>query len=64
MRDGDYLTKKEAASLVRVSPWTIAAWLSQKKLTRYKAFGRTLVARAELERVIQAESVQLGQEVA
>jgi excisionase family DNA binding protein len=46
---GDLLTTKEAAELLRVSPWTISAWLSQGTLKRVKAGGRTLIAKAELE---------------
>ena len=46
---GDLLTTKEAAELLRVSPWTISAWLSQGKLKRVKAGGRTLIAKADLE---------------
>jgi excisionase family DNA binding protein len=46
---GDLLTTKEAAELLRVSPWTISAWLSQGKLKRVKAGGRTLIAKAELQ---------------
>jgi len=49
MQSGDLLTTKEAAELVRVSPWTISAWLSQGKLPRVKAGGRTLIAKADLE---------------
>jgi excisionase family DNA binding protein len=46
---GDLLTTKEAAALLRVSPWTISAWLSQGKLKRTKAGSRTLIAKSELE---------------
>jgi excisionase family DNA binding protein len=55
MQQGDMLTTKEAAELVRVSPWTIAAWLTQKKLKRYKAGGRTLIARRDLERLLNVD---------
>jgi len=51
---GDLLTTKEAAELLRVSPWTISAWLSQGKLRRIKAGGRTLIARADLEALLRA----------
>ena len=50
---GDLVTTKEAAELVRVSPWTISAWLSQGKLRRVKAGGRTLIAKADLEAFLQ-----------
>jgi excisionase family DNA binding protein len=46
---GDLVTTKEAAELLRVSPWTVSAWLSQGKLHRVKAGGRTLIAKADLE---------------
>jgi excisionase family DNA binding protein len=46
---GDLLTTKEAAELLRVSHWTVSAWLSQGKLKRVKAGGRTLIAKADLE---------------
>ena len=49
MQIGDLLTTKEAAQLLRVSHWTVSAWLSQGKLPRVKAGGRTLIARADLE---------------
>jgi excisionase family DNA binding protein len=46
---GDFVTTKEAAELLRVSHWTVSAWLSQGKLRRFKAGGRTLIARSDLE---------------
>jgi excisionase family DNA binding protein len=49
MQTGDLLTTKEAAELLRVSPWTIASWLTKSKLPRIKAGGRTLIAKADLE---------------
>ena len=55
MQQGDMLTTKEAAELVRVSHFTISAWLSQKKLKRYKAGGRTLIARRDLERLVAVD---------
>jgi excisionase family DNA binding protein len=56
MLAGDLLTTKEAAALLRVSPWTISAWLSQGKLPRTKAGGRTLIAKADIEIFIRASS--------
>lgn len=49
MQVGDLLTTKEAAELLRVSHWTVSAWLSQGKLQRVKAGGRTLIAQADLQ---------------
>jgi excisionase family DNA binding protein len=46
---GDLMTTKEAAALLRVSHWTVSAWLSQGKLRRVKAGGRTLIAKTDLE---------------
>lgn len=53
MLAGDLLTTKEAAELLRVSPWTISAWLSQGKLRRTKAGGRTLISIADIEDFIR-----------
>jgi excisionase family DNA binding protein len=53
---GDLLTTKEAAELLRVSHWTISAWLSQGKLKRTKAGGRTLIAKSELEAFLTRSS--------
>ena len=50
---GDVVSKKEAAELLRVSHWTISAWLSQGKLRRIKAGSRTLIAKADLEKLLQ-----------
>ena len=46
---GELVNTKEAAELLRVSHWTISAWLSQGKLHRVKAGGRTLIAKSDLE---------------
>jgi excisionase family DNA binding protein len=53
---GDLLTTKEAAELLRVSHWTVSAWLSQGKLKRTKAGGRTLISKADLETFLQQSS--------
>jgi excisionase family DNA binding protein len=53
---GDLVTTKEAAELLRVSPWTVSAWLSQGKLRRVKAGGRTLIAKADLEAFVRRSS--------
>lgn len=53
---GDLLTTKEAAELLRVSHWTISAWLSQGKLPRTKAGGRTLIAKSALEAFLRDAS--------
>jgi excisionase family DNA binding protein len=52
---GDLVTTREAAELLRVSPWTVSAWLSQGKLKRLKAGGRTLIAKADLEAFLRRD---------
>jgi len=62
---GDLVSTKEAAALLRVSHWTISAWLSQGKLRRVKAGGRTLIAKADLEAFVRRssdENVRVGAE--
>jgi excisionase family DNA binding protein len=58
MKVGDLLTTREAAELLRVSPWTVAAWLSQGKLPRIKAGGRTLISKADIETFLRRGQVQ------
>lgn len=53
MQTGELLTTKEAAEVLRVSHWTISAWLSQGKLQRTKVGGRTMINRADLSTVIE-----------
>jgi len=55
---GDLVTTKEAAELLKVSPWTVSAWLSQGKLPRIKAGGRTLIAKADLEAFLHRDGAQ------
>lgn len=45
----ELVNTKEAARLLRVSYWTVSAWLSQGKLPRVKAGRRTLIAKSDLE---------------
>jgi excisionase family DNA binding protein len=54
---GDLVTKREAAELLRVSHWTVNAWLSTGKLRRVKFGNRTLVSRANLESFLQERRV-------
>jgi excisionase family DNA binding protein len=58
MQVGDFLTTKEAAELLRVSPWTVSAWLSQGKLPRIKAGGRTLISKADIEEFLRRDQPQ------
>lgn len=50
---GNVVTTKEAAELLRVSHFTIAAWLSKGKLRRIKVGSRTLIATSDLEKLLQ-----------
>jgi excisionase family DNA binding protein len=54
VQQGDYLTTKETAEVLRVSHWTVSAWLSQGKIRRTKAGGRTLIAKADLEEFLRS----------
>lgn len=45
------LSVKEFADRLRVSHWTVHAWLSKGKLVRVKAGSRTLIPESELEKV-------------
>ena len=56
MVTGDLLTTKEAAEMLRVSHWTISAWLSQGKLPRTKVGGRTLITKSALEAFLKDAS--------
>ena len=49
----EMFTKREAAQGLRVSLFTIDQWLSQGKLQRVKAGGRTLIRQSELERFLR-----------
>lgn len=55
---GDLLTTREAAELLRVSHWTISAWLSKKRLPRTKAGGRTLISKSDLEAFLRKSGAQ------
>ena len=50
---GDVVTTKEAAGLLRLSHYTISAWLTQGKLRRIKVGSRTLIAKSDLEKILQ-----------
>jgi len=64
MQVGDLLTTKEAAELLRVSHWTVSAWLSQGKLRRVKAGGRTLIAKTDLEAFLRRDAGGRSSEIA
>jgi len=48
-----YITVRETAELTRLSEISIRRYLTQKKLTRYKCGGRTLVRLADAEALIR-----------
>lgn len=50
-----YLTVREAAELLRARPQRVHDLLCQRRLTRVKDGGRTLVLRAELEAHLRGE---------
>ena len=50
---GEVVDKQEAADFLRVSHWTISAWLRQGKLRRVKVGSRTLIPKADLEKILQ-----------
>jgi excisionase family DNA binding protein len=57
--DGDRLfSVTEAASLLRISPWTVRSWLTQKRIRRTKVGGRTLIRMSELRRVVTDDPVK------
>ena len=58
MEKEEYLTTKETAELLRVSHYTVAHWLTEKKLTRIKAGRRTLIARSDIDRYLKIEAVR------
>jgi excisionase family DNA binding protein len=46
-------TVTEAAAMLKVSPWTIRAWLIQGKLQRSKIGSRTVIRASELRNAIR-----------
>jgi excisionase family DNA binding protein len=55
---GDLVTTKEAAELLRLSHSTVSAWLTQGRLRRIKVGSRTLIARSQLEQILQDETTK------
>ncbi|HVM16420.1 MAG TPA: helix-turn-helix domain-containing protein [Gaiellaceae bacterium] len=53
------LTVKQAAALIGAKPQRIYDLLSQRRLTRYKEGGRTLVSREELEALVRPDAAAL-----
>lgn len=53
MESGNYLAVVEVAEEVRVSPWTVRAWITKGLLKRTKVGGRVLVAKEDLEDFIR-----------
>jgi excisionase family DNA binding protein len=48
-----FSVKDAAAFLGGLSPYTVAAWLSQGRLRRTKVGSRTMIRESELQRVIE-----------
>jgi excisionase family DNA binding protein len=59
----EYWTTQETADYLKVSHWTVSAWLSNGKLRRTKAGGRTLIARADIEEFLRQSSKAASGEV-
>ncbi len=56
--DVDKLYSVEAAAaLLSLSPWTLRAWIAQKKIRSAKLGSRRLIAQSEIKRLIR-ESVE------
>lgn len=55
----EYLSTSEAASVARVSVYTIRRWIRRGELTRHEAGARLLVRRDELERLLACEVVAI-----
>jgi len=45
---------KDAAAAMSVSEWTVWAWIREKKISAIKLGGRTVIARTELLRLLEA----------
>ena len=45
-------TIKEAAAMLKVSPWTIRSWLTRGRLCRTKVGSRTVIRASQLRRVV------------
>jgi hypothetical protein len=51
--DEAMINVKEAAAVLKLSEISIRRYLTQKKLKRYKAFGRTLLKESEVRALIK-----------
>ena len=55
---GNLISVDEAAKrLGNISPWTVRAWISQKRLQRVKVGSRTMLREEELSKVIVEDGV-------
>jgi excisionase family DNA binding protein len=55
----EYLSVAEAATVARVTPYTIRRWLRRGELTKHHAGTRLLVRRDELDRLLACEVVAI-----
>jgi excisionase family DNA binding protein len=54
VKPGEFITTQEAVQITRTSIPTIFRWIAEKRLTRYKAGGRTLLRASEVAGLIVA----------
>lgn len=50
-----------ARNLGGISPWTVRAWLSQRRLKRTKVGRRTVIAESELRRFVREQNAPKGE---
>ena len=56
----EWLTVEEVADRCKVKPCTVRGWLLRKKLRKYKAHGRVLIAVADLAAFIKPDADSPG----
>jgi excisionase family DNA binding protein len=49
----ELVTVEEAAGLLRISKWTVRAWLASGRLGRVKIGSRTLLRKEELSNLVE-----------
>jgi len=50
---------EEAATYLRVSKWTIHAWLAQKRLRKTKIGARTVIRESDIEAFVKSQNPTL-----
>jgi len=56
--DREYISVDAGAALVGLSAWTLRQYLSQGKLSRFKAGRRTLLDKAEVMALVKLETAE------